>query len=372
MHTELRKPLCFLPLSGLALGLVLLLLASPALGQEQCVEVEREKARQMDLPVILHAIGTLQAIQDVTVKSEIGGSVQKVHFRDGQRVEEGELLVSLDAAKLQKRLQARKAALHEAEARMKNARRTYKRQQSLSDRGLGSEEARDESLTAYTAAQAQVERLQSEIGELEETLQDTRIRAPFHGILGESRVESGDVVQAGTPLVPLTQNNELEVAFTVSEKHISQVRRGQKVSLSLPGYPETTFHGEISFLDPVITPSTRSLRLKATVENSQGRLLPGGFASVRLTVDRRENATVIPEEALIPTRKGYMVFTVQNGTAQAREVRIGLRRPGIVEIREGVEPGSTVITTGHISVQDGDSVCGKNEAKSASSNEDLS
>ncbi|MCF8031430.1 MAG: efflux transporter periplasmic adaptor subunit, partial [Desulfohalobiaceae bacterium] len=73
-----------------------------------------------------------------------------------------------------------------------------------------------------------------------------------------------------------------------------------------------------------------------------------------------------------PTRKGYMVFTVQNGTAQAREVRIGLRRPGIVEIREGVEPGSTVITTGHISVQDGDSVCGKNEAKSASSNEDLS
>ena len=366
MHAEQRKPLCYLPLWGIALGLTLLLLAPPALGQEQCVEVEREKARQMDLPVILHAVGTLQAIQDVTVKSEIGGSVQKVHFRDGQRVEEGDLLVSLDAAKLQKGLQARKAGLREAEARMKNARRTYRRQQSLYDRGLGSEEARDEALTAYTAAQAKVERLQSEIEELQETLQDTRIRAPFHGILGESRVESGDVVQAGTPLVPLTQNDELEVAFTVSEKHVSKLSKGQKVSLTLPGYPESTFHGEISFLAPVIDPSTRSLRIKATVENGQGRLLPGGFASVRLTVDRRENATVIPEEALIPTRKGYMVFTVQNGTAQAREVHIGLRRPGIVEIREGVEPGSTVITTGHISVQDGDRVCEKSEAENTS------
>jgi len=362
MHIQQQKSICFKRPLGIVLGLALLLIASPVLGQGDCVEVELEEIGQMDLPVILNGIGTLQAMQEVTVKSEIGASVQKVHFRDGQRVEEGDLLVSLDAAKLQKQLQARKAGLREAEARMKNAQRTYKRQQSLYDRELGSEEARDEALTAYTAAQAQVERFESEIGEIKEDLQDTRIRAPFGGILGESMVESGDVVQAGTPLVPLTRNDELEVAFTVSEKHVSQVRRGQKVSLSLPGYPERTFHGEISFLNPVIAQGTRSLRIKATVENNKGRLLPGGFASVRLIVDHRENATVIPEEALIPTREGYMVFTVQNGTAHARVVRIGLRKPGVVEIREGLEPGTTVITTGHISVQDGDRICGQNKA----------
>lgn len=361
MRAEQWKSLYFKPFLGFALGIALLLAASPVLGQEECVEVELDKVRQKDLPVILEGIGTLQALQEVTVKSEIGGSVQKVHFRDGQRVEEGDLLVSLDAAKLQKRHQARKAALSEAEARMKNARRSYERQQNLFDKGVGSEQARDEALTAYAAAQAQVERLESEIEEIEENLQDTRIRAPFGGILGESLVESGDVVQAGTPLVPLTRNDDLEVVFTVSEKHIARVSEGQKVSLTMPGYPDRTFAGEITFLDPVIAQSTRSLRLKATVENSQGRLLPGGFASVRLTVDQRENAKVIPEEALIPTREGYMVFTVQDGTAHARDVRIGLRKPGIVEIREGVEPGETVITTGHISAQDGARICGQSE-----------
>jgi len=362
MRAEQWKSLCFKPLVGFAVGIALLLAFSPAFGQEECVEAELDNARQKDLPVILHGIGTLQAIQEVTVKSEIGGSVQKIHFRDGQRVEEGDLLVSLDAAKLRKRLQARKAGLSEAEARMKNSRRSYERQQNLFDRGVGSEQSRDEALTAYAAARAQVNRLEAEIEEIEENLLDTRIRAPFGGILGESLVESGDVVQAGTPLVSLTRNDDLEVAFTVSEKHISRVRKGQKVSLSMPGYPEQTFSGEITFLNPVIDRSTRSLRIKATVENSQERLLPGGFASVRLTVDQRENATVIPEEALIPTREGYMVFTVQNGTAQARDVRIGLRKPGIVEIREGVEPGETVISTGHISVQDGARICGQGEA----------
>jgi len=362
MHTRQRQSICSKSLLGIVLGLALLLFASPVLGQKDCVHVELVEVGQKDLPVILNGIGTLQAVQEVTVKSEIGASVQKVHFRDGQRVQEGELLVSLDAAKLQKRLQARKAGLREAEARMENAKRTYKRQQSLYDRGLGSEEARDEALTAYTAARAQVERLESEIEEIEENLLDTRIRAPFGGILGESMVESGDVVKAGSPLVPLTRNDDLEVAFTVSEKHLSQVTRGQKVSLSLPGFPDRTFNGEISFLNPVIAQGTRSLRIKATVENDKARLLPGGFASVRLTVDHRENATVIPEEALIPTRKGYMVFIVRNGKAQARNVQIGLRKPGIVEIREGVEPGASVITTGHISVQDGDRICGQNEA----------
>ncbi len=362
MRAEQWKSLCFTPFVGLALGIALLLASSPALGQEDCVEAELDKARQKDLPVVLHGIGTLQAIQEVTVKSEIGGSVQKVHFRDGQRVQEGDLLVSLDAAKLRKRLQARKAALSEAEARMKNSRRTYERQQNLFDKGVGSEQARDEALTAYAAARAQVDRLEAEIEEIEENLLDTRIRAPFGGILGESHVDSGDVVQAGTALVPLTRNDELEVVFTVSEKHMSRVSKGQKVSLTLPGYPDRTFVGEITFLDPVIAQSTRSLRIKATVENTQERLLPGGFASVRLTVDQRENATVIPEEALIPTRKGYMVFTVRNGTAHARDVQIGLRKPGIVEIREGVEPGETVISTGHISAQDGARICGRSEA----------
>ncbi len=347
-------------LAGLALllSLALLFAASPARAQQDCIPVETEKAEQEDLPVILNGIGTLEAEERVTISPEMSGLIREIHFRDGQEVDQGELLVSLDSAKLEKRLQAQQAALREARARRKNARRTYERQQSLFDRGLGSEEARDEALTSYTAARAQVDRLESEIEELRESLDDTRIRAPFAGILGEFHVDPGEFVQPGTPLVSLTQNERLEVSFTIPERHLASLSRGQKVSLTVPGYPDRSFPGEVRFLNPVIAESTRSIQVKASVDNSQGRLRPGGFASVRLTVDLRKNATVIPEEALIPTRKGYMAFVVDDGTARARDVRIGLRRPGMVEIREGVRSEETVITSGHISVQDGSSVCG--------------
>jgi membrane fusion protein (multidrug efflux system) len=308
---------------------------------------------------VLQGIGTLASVEKVMLSPELSGRVKRIHFRDGESVAQGELLVSLDAVKLKKRLQARQSGLREARARMKNARRSYRRQQTLYDKGVGSEEARDEALTAFTAAQAKVDRLQSEIEELRETIADTRIRAPFGGTLGEARVDSGEFVRAGAPLVLLTQKDQLEVSFTVPERYMDRVRVGQNATFTVPGHPEDTFPGTVTFLNPVIEESTRSLRIKASVANSAESLRPGGFASVRLTVGQRKNAAVIPEEALIPTRKGYMVFIVQNGTAQTREVKIGLRKPGIVEIRKGLEPGQSVIASGHISVQAGDRVCGK-------------
>ena len=343
-----------------ALALALPLFASSAPARDACTPVKLEKVTQRDLPVILQGIGTLESVEKVMLSPELDGRVKKIHFREGQSVAKGELLVSLDAVKLKKRLEAQQSGLKEARARMKNARRTYQRQQALYDKGVGSEEARDESLTSYTAAMAKVERLQSEIDELRETIEDTRIRAPFSGTLGEARVDSGQFIRAGSPLVLLTKKDRLEVSFTVPERYMDRVKVGQNATFTVPGHPGKSFAGRVTFLNPLIEESTRSLRIKANVVNSAGSLRPGGFASVRLTVDRRKNAAIIPEEALIPTRKGYMVFIVRNGTAQARDVQIGLRKPGIVEIRKGLKPGQNVIASGHISVQDGDRVCGKN------------
>jgi len=346
---------------ALILALALLIAVSSASAQQDCTPVEVEQAEQKDLSVILNGIGTLEAVEKVMLSPELSGRIKKIHFRDGQSVDKGDLLFSLDSVKLKKRLNAQQAGLREARAHMTNSRRNYERQQSLYDRGLGSEEARDEALTAYTAAKAKVDRLQSQIQELRETIEDTRIRAPFDGILGEALVDSGEFVKTGTSLVSLTQNKQLEVTFTVPEKHLATLDIGQNISLAVPGYPGESFSGKVTFINPMIEKSTRSLQVKATVNNSDVRLLPGGFASVRLTVDLRKNATIIPEEALVPTRQGYMVFIVKNGTAHARDVKIGLRQPGIVEIRKGVKLGEAVITSGHISVQDGDQVCGADD-----------
>jgi membrane fusion protein (multidrug efflux system) len=134
------------------------------------------------------------------------------------------------------------------------------------------------------------------------------------------------------------------------------VRIGQKLTLRTAADPERAFEGSVFFISPRIRENTRNLLLKARIDNAHGRLRAGGFADVELVLQVRERTLVLPEETLVPTRSGYIVFVVQDQRARRREVTVGLRRPGVVEIREGLEPGETVIRSGHISVSDGDRV----------------
>lgn len=299
----------------------------------------------------------MEAVQAVQIRPEVAGLVRQVHFQEGQRVEKNELLFSLEDAKIQERFKARQAALEEARAELENARRTFKRRQRLFEKNLGTEESRDAAETALQAAKARVDRLLAEIGEIRETLQDTRIKAPFAGFLGERQVDSGDWVDVGTPLVSLVDPERLKTSFTVPERHGKRVQEGQSIRVTTPSHPEREFPGEVYFVSPQIEVRTRKLLVKAYVDNEKLILRPGGFASVELKVKTRRNAVVIPEEALIPTRSGYQVFVVRDERAESRTVSIGLRKPGIVEIKNGLQAKEQVISAGHISVQEGARVC---------------
>lgn len=360
--------LLFTGAAWLALAAAGVLLSLPSHAQEDggedCVTVEMQEAWQEDLEVTLHGTGSLRPWQEVMITPETAGRVQEIHFREGQRVERGDLLVTLDSTKLEMQLRAAEASLREAQARKENARRNYQRQQSLYDRGVGSEEARDESRTAYEQARAQVDRLRAEIEELEETISDTRIRAPFHGELDERRIDVGDYVSPGTAMVQLVQTDRLELRFNLPERHLARAETGQQANFRVAAYPEETFTGRVEFINPLVQETTRNIRIKAAVDNPQGELRPGMYASARLIVDRREKATVIPEEALVSTRTGFMVFSVSDSRASYTEVEIGMRKPGLVEVRQGLEPGQKVITSGHIAVGDGDRVCEPQRAAS--------
>ncbi len=325
--------------------------------ETECVPVETAPASQQDLAETISAVGTLEAVQAVQIRPEVAGLVRQVHFQEGQRVEKNELLFSLEDAKIQERFKARQAALEEARAELENARRTFKRRQRLFEKNLGTEESRDAAETALQAAKARVDRLLAEIGEIRETLQDTRIKAPFAGFLGERQVDSGDWVDVGTPLVSLVDPERLKTSFTVPERHGKRVQEGQSIRVTTPSHPEREFPGEVYFVSPQIEVRTRKLLVKAYVDNEKLILRPGGFASVELKVKTRRNAVVIPEEALIPTRSGYQVFVVRDERAESRTVSIGLRKPGIVEIKNGLQAKEQVISAGHISVQEGARVC---------------
>lgn len=330
--------------------------------KERCIPVSTATVRSRTLKETVSGIGSLEPAQHAWIRPEVAGIVEKVHFQEGQQVERGDLLFSLEDDRYRDRLQARRAALQEARAQLDNARRTYTRRQRLFEKDLGTEESRDEARTALEAARAKMDRLQAEINELQEILEDTRIRAPFDGYTGARRVDAGNWVDVGTQLVEMVQTDRLKLAFTIPERYIGRAREGQTVSIRSQAYPERAFSGSVYFVSPSIRESTRDLLIKAYVDNPGHRLKPGGFASVELTVGTRQEVPVLPEEALIATRSGYMVFVVENSRARAREVRIGLRRPGLVEIRKGLQPGQRVVRTGHISVTEGARVCPKEQS----------
>lgn len=335
-------------------------LSTAVSGEEgSCVRVKTVRVESRDLKLTAHGIGTLKAAQQVMIRPEISGVIESVHFDEGSHVEKGDLLFSIDDSKIRDRLQAQEAALEEARANLENARLVYKRRQRLFKQRLGTEEARDEARARYRALAARVERLKAEVEGVKKTLADTRIKAPFSGITGERYVDPGEWVDVGTPLVPLLQTDRLKVAFTVPEKYLGQVKTGQTVKVHTPAMPERGFTGSVYFVSPLIQESTRTLLVKAYLDNPEQMLSPGGFASVDLVLDVLENRPAIPEEALVPTRTGYMVFVIKDNVAQGRQVKVGLRHPGIVEIRKGLAPGETIIQSGHISVQEGDTVCSR-------------
>lgn len=322
-----------------------------------CVSVDRARVKTSDLKEIIRAIGSIEALQTVEIYPETGGVIESVHFEEGKKVKKDELLFSIDDAKIRSRLEARQAALEEAEANQENAHLVYERRQRLYEQEVGTEEARDEARTRYQALTAQVKRLRAEIESIRETLADTRVRAPFDGITGERRVDQGQLVNTGTALTTLVRTERLEIAFTVPERYTGRVRAGQKIRVSTTAYPEKTFSGTVYFVDPQIAPATRSLRIKARMENPDNLLRPGGFVKVELITGIRENVLTIPEEALIPTRNGYMVFTIVDSRAKGREVEIGLRKPGTVQVTSGLKEGETVVEAGHISLHEGARVC---------------
>ena len=320
------------------------------------VPVQTVTVSRQDFEEVIDSIGTLEALQAVEIRPEITGIVQRIHFQEGQPVKAGDLLFTLDGAELRQRLNAHQAALEGASAEMRNAGRVYRRRRELLEERVIAPETRDDARTEFEAARARVNGLKAEIREIKERLQDTQIASPIDGQVGERHVDSGDFVEAGDFLVSVIRSDRLKVRFTVPERFMPRIKPDQTIKLRTAARSGKSFRGRVYFISPMIQRDTRHLLIKAVVDNVAADLRPGAFVTVKLIVGQRTDARVIPEEALIPTRTGYGVFVVSDFKAIWRPVSIGLRKPGWVEIREGVEAGEVVIRVGHISVSDGDRV----------------
>ncbi|MGM0578058.1 MAG: efflux RND transporter periplasmic adaptor subunit [Myxococcota bacterium] len=321
-------------------------------GGEQAVPVEVATVRAETLEETVRGIGSLESPDAVILRPETSGVVREIGFEEGAHIEEGALLFRIDEAILESELGAQRATLRSARARLQNAERRFERQEALLQRGVSAQAAYDDALADKDSAAAEVARLRAEVALTKERIRDTRIEAPFSGVISERRIDRGAWVQTGQDLATLYRTGALEVGFTVPERYAGRIAVGRPVRVSVESRPDTTWEGEVSYVSPSIDEANRDLRVKAQVPVAEG-LRPGSFVTARVVLDVRRDVPVVPEEALVGTRKGYIVFAVREGRAHRVSVETGLREPGIVEIREGVEAGDRVVREGHMRLSDG-------------------
>lgn len=291
---------------------------------------------------LVRATGTLVASLSVTVQPEIAGRIERILFEQGAAVRQGDPLVELDRSVL-------RAEREKAEAVLDLARQTAERTESLARRGAAAASALDEARAALRTAQAE-----AELAAVRE--QKTLIRAPFDGIVGLRLISPGLYVQPGDALVSLDRIDPLDLDFRVPERWFGALRPGLAIELTVDALPGQRFAGTITALAPVIDVNGRAVRVRAAVPNPDRVLRPGLFARVTLELEPREAAVLVPEAAVVLDPGGAVVFRVEDGTARLVRVTTGLRRDGMVEIRNGLAAGDVVVVNGQVRLRDGSAV----------------
>lgn len=290
----------------------------------------------------VRAVGSILADASALLRAEVPGQIVGLHFKDGQRVKKGDKLYSIEATVLE-------AEVNEARANAEQREAAYNRAKELIDDSLISATDFDTARANYNVA---VARLLSSQARLSKTI----VQAPFDGFAGLRRINIGDYATIGQELVDVVRLNPLRVEFSVPETQLSQVREGQQVQVYVGAYPDQAFPGTISAVSPQIDVAGRSVTLRAELPNPEYRLRPGLFAQVSITLDVKDDALMIPEQAIWPIGNDKTIFVVEDGVAKQRVVRIGQRQPGEVEIVEGLSAGDELVTAGQMKIFDGASV----------------
>ena len=293
-------------------------------------------------PLSAEALGNARANESIDIRPKITATLTAILFEEGQTVAAGDVLVKLDSLEQVADLAAAKASLVELQASYQRSSELF-RNKVVAESQLLQDEARK------IAGQAMV-------SVAEARLADTIVRAPFAGRIGLRRVSLGSLLGPGTVITTLDDTHIIKVDFDLPEVYLSRLEPGLTVRAHSAAWPDQEFVGSVSSVDTRVDPVSRSIRVRSVMPNSDGHLRPGMFMTVTLLNDSTE-AMLIPERALIPERSDQYVFVVgDDQLVERREVRIGRRRPGEVEILEGLSAGEMVIVDGTQKARDGQPV----------------
>lgn len=289
----------------------------------------------MEFADIVEALGTAGANESVTITAKVSDVIARLDFDSGERVEAGQILVELADAE-------EAAGLTEARATLRETSRDVERIRDLTERGVAPASRLDEAVAANERARARV-------GAIEARVADRLIRAPFSGVIGLRDVSVGELVRPGDVIAQLDDASIIKLDFTVPERFLSVIESGQQVMAVSPAFSNEVFEGVVDQVDSRIDPATRTVMVRALIDNADGRLLPGMLMTVELRRDQRTNPAV-PGASLVRFGEQTYVYVIEpgeRGTMVARrDVELGLRDGPMVEVTSGVRQGEQIVAEG--------------------------
>jgi multidrug efflux system membrane fusion protein len=338
--------------------------ARPAAGQL----VVGDTAVQSPAPILVTAIGTVQSIATVMIKSRVDGEIAKVHFEEGQEVKEGDILFTLDDRGVRAQLQQAEANLERDRAQLERFRQEVTRQGDLARRGVASAQKLEDVTTSVAVTEATVRASEATVENARVNLNYTTIRAPITGRTGSVALKRGNVVKAvdtaaaAVPLVTITQLRPIYVALTVPERYLADLRTAMAegavpVVVTVPSQPKAPITGTLTFIDNQVDAATGTISLKAKFPNEDDRLWPGQFVNVTLTLGVQADAVVVPSAAIQVGPNGPYVFVIrQDSTVELRLVKPDRVVGDKTVVAEGIAAGERVVVDGQLRLGNGSRV----------------
>ncbi len=302
------------------------------------IPVRAVVAKEEVLDNVVIANGTIFANEEVVIASEMAGRVTSINFKEGDKVKKGTVLVRINDDEMRAQLQ-----------RLEYQRQLYQqsedRQRRLLAREAISQQEYDVALTQLNTSAAEIENLKAQLNK-------SVIRAPFDGTIGLRYVSAGSFIPVNTRIANLVNTNPAKLDISIPGRYSQSVRVGDKIRFAMEGSTKD-YEATIYAVEPTIDPTTRTLQIRAITPNPNDELIPGAFVTAELVLKQIEKAILVPTEAVVPELNGHMVYIHRNGKAQAQRVEIGTRNPENIEVREGIQPGDTIITTGILQMRPG-------------------
>lgn len=327
--------------------------------EEKVINVKVHKAEKKSVRPYVETIGSLSPFEEVIVSAEVDGILKDIKAEEGTIVSKGMLLATISEIDYELDVKRSEAALKQAEATFANTKLEFQRKSALYKEQLVTQQQFDDVSTRLSLSEAEVEKAKSTLSLARQKLFKTRIYSPIDGVVKEKKVTAGNYVRNGSNLFVIIKNNPLKLFFTVSEKDIGKLKKGQDVIFRVDAFGDREFKGKVNIIYPSLEEKTRSLQVEALTPNTDGLLKPGLFAKVTLFTGEAKEAILIPSISLIYEGEKVSAFVAEGDVARLRKLRIGQQYKisskiegadskviEYIEIIEGIKEGEMVVTVG--------------------------